>query len=219
MAPEETRITSWPFFRNAATSSARASSQRRLKPPVDSSTRRAEPILTTRRLAEARALTLIPRSVHKLRRRGLGRCIGRRLRGAVCFDDGEGDLEQFRHAGAGDAGDLEQRSAGAGGLHGAGKLAGFARDRLGIEGVDLVEADELRLLRQLRTIGREFGADAAIGLAHMLGRAVHEMDQNAAALDMAEEPVAQARALMGALDEAGMSASTNSRAPWRTTPS
>src|SRR5579871_2153901 len=127
MAPEETRITSWPFFRSPATSSARASSQRRFKPPVDSSTRRAEPIFTTRRLAVLSALMLIPRSIHQLRRGGLGRCARRHLLGAVGLDDGEGHLEQIGHAGAADAGDLEQLAAGAGGLHGAGQLARFAR--------------------------------------------------------------------------------------------
>jgi hypothetical protein len=45
------------------------------------------------------------------------------------------------------------------------------------------------------------------------------MQQHAAALDVAEEAVADAGAVGGALDEAGMSASTNSRPLCDTTPS
>ena len=74
---------------------------------------------------------------------------------------------------------------------------------VGIQGVDLVEADELRLGGELRAIGLELGADGAVGLAQLLLRAVDQMDQHAAALDMAEEAVAEAGALMGALDQPG----------------
>src|SRR3546814_15513210 len=49
----------------------------------------------------------------------------------------------------------------------------------------------------------QFPADGAIGAGNILRRAVHQMQQHPAAFDMAEEAVAQAMALMGALDQAG----------------
>ena len=52
-------------------------------------------------------------------------------------------------------------------------------------------------------ISREFAADCAVVGARVRARRVNEVHQSAAALDMAEEPVAEAVTLMRALDQAG----------------
>ncbi len=77
------------------------------------------------------------------------------------------------------------------------------RDRLLVERVGLVQPDDLELAGQAAAIGRELAADHAIGLGHILARAVDQVQQHVAALDMAEEAVAQPGALMRALDQAG----------------
>src|SRR6478736_113752 len=118
------------------------------------------------------------------------------------FDGGEGGLDELVHALAADAGDAHDLAESAlsrpGGLYRARQRPGLALDGLGVEGIDLVEADQLGLGREPRAIGLELGADGAIGLAQLLPRAVDQMDQHAAALDMAKEAVAQAGPLMGA---------------------
>src|SRR5690606_17873432 len=52
-------------------------------------------------------------------------------------------------------------------------------------------------------VGRKLGADGAVGGGDVLLRAVDKVQQDAAALDMAEKARADALALMGALDQAG----------------
>src|SRR5690606_29363454 len=69
--------------------------------------------------------------------------------------------------------------------------------------VAFVQGDDFGLLLKPRAIGFEFTADDAIGLAHILLRAIDEMDEDAAALDMAQKAVAETLALMRALDKAG----------------
>ena len=60
-------------------------------------------------------------------------------------------------------------------------------------------------------IGREFRADGPIGVAGVFAGRVDEMEQRAATLDMAEEAIAEAVALVRASIRPGMSASTKSR--------
>src|SRR5262245_2827583 len=50
-------------------------------------------------------------------------------------------------------------------------------------------------------ISREFGPHGLVGLPGMLGRAVDQMQQGAAALDMTKKTIAQANALVGAFDQ------------------
>jgi hypothetical protein len=93
----------------------------------------------------------------------------------------------------------------------AGCLGEFRRlggHRLLVERVDLGEAEQLRLLGQAVAVAGEFRADGAVGARHVLLGAVDEVDQGGAALDVAEELVAQALALVRPLDQPGMSAIT-----------
>ena len=66
----------------------------------------------------------------------------------------------------------------------------------------LRQRDDLALLGEPPAIGFELAANDAIGLGRIFLRAVDEMQQHAAALDMAEEAVAEADALMRAFDQA-----------------
>ena len=76
-------------------------------------------------------------------------------------------------------------------------------ERLLVHGVDLGERDDLGLFVEPRAIGGELAADRAVVGAGVGARRVDQMHQGAAALDMAEEPVAKAVALVRALDQAG----------------
>src|SRR5262249_36925206 len=115
-----------------------------------------------------------------------------------------GGLDRFQerrshlgHALAGDAGEHEHGALGRPGELAAEVWQLLARDRVG-----LVEADDLGLLREAVAVGRELGADRAIGADHVLLRAVDQMQDHSAALGMAEEAVAEPCAVAGALDEA-----------------
>ena len=72
-----------------------------------------------------------------------------------------------------------------------------------VDRVDLRQRDNFGFLGKALAVSREFTADGAIVGAGIGARRVHEMDERAAALDMAQEPVAEAVALMRALDQAG----------------
>ena len=69
--------------------------------------------------------------------------------------------------------------------------------------VDLRQRDDLGLFVEPRAIGGKLAAHRAVVGAGVRARRVDQMRQSAAALDMAEEPVAEAVALVRALDEAG----------------
>ena len=73
----------------------------------------------------------------------------------------------------------------------------------GVNRVDLVQRDDLDLVGEMSLIGFELGAHRLVGLAGVLAGRVDQMQQHAAALDMAEEAVAEAGAFMRALDQAG----------------
>ena len=103
-----------------------------------------------------------------------------------------------RRPGAGGARDLHHL-----GLAGFLQRLGLGLDLVGVERVDLVEDDDLGLFGQLLVIGGELAADGLVGARHVLLGAVDQVDQHGAALDMAEETVADAGALMRALDQPG----------------
>ena len=74
---------------------------------------------------------------------------------------------------------------------------------LGRQRIGLVERDDLRLVGEIVAVGHEFLTHGLVGLPGMLAGAVDEVEQHPAALDMAEKPVAEARALMRAGDQPG----------------
>ena len=92
-------------------------------------------------------------------------------------------------------------------------------DVVGAERIGLVEDDDLRLVDQFLAIGGELGPDGLVGGSGIAAGAVDKMQQDAAALDMAEKTVAEADAFMCALDQAGKIGDTNSRPSTLTTPS
>src|SRR6185312_5896775 len=57
--------------------------------------------------------------------------------------------------------------------------------------------------RELVIVGSKFAADDLVGLLHVLLRSIDQMDQNASALDVAEEAVSYPGTFMGALDQTG----------------
>src|SRR4029079_9816076 len=69
------------------------------------------------------------------------------------------------------------------------------------DGVGLRQRDNLRLVLEPRTIGLHLAADDRVGVSHVVERGIDEMEQHGSALDMAEEAVADATALMCALDQ------------------
>ena len=73
----------------------------------------------------------------------------------------------------------------------------------GVSASILVSATISGLSVEALAIGVEFGAHGLVVLAGMLAGAVDQMQQHAAALDMAEEAVAEAGAFMRAFDQAG----------------
>src|SRR5262247_3800699 len=89
------------------------------------------------------------------------------------------------------------------------RLTGGAREPRGLsfqllrrQRIGLVERDHLGLLAEPLAIRFELRAHGLVGRARMLGRAVDEMQEHAAALDVAEKTVAESRAFMRALDQA-----------------
>ena len=73
----------------------------------------------------------------------------------------------------------------------------------GVNRVDLVQRHDLDLVGEMSLIGLELGPHRLVGLAGMFAGGVDQVQQHAAALDMAEKPVAEAGAFMRALDQAG----------------
>ena len=73
----------------------------------------------------------------------------------------------------------------------------------GVSASILVSATISGLSVKSLAIGLELGAHGLVGLAGMLAGAVDQMQQHAAALDVAEEAVAEARAFVRAFDQAG----------------
>ncbi len=79
----------------------------------------------------------------------------------------------------------------------------FLVHRLPVECIGLGEGDDLRLVAEAGAVSGEFGADGQVIRDRVRGRRVDEMKQHVGALDVAEEAVAEAGALVGALDQPG----------------
>ena len=69
--------------------------------------------------------------------------------------------------------------------------------------VDLRQRDDLGLVVEPLAVGVELGAHGLVVFAGVLAGAVDQMQQHAAALDVAEEAVAEAGAFVRAFDQAG----------------
>src|SRR6202035_2509410 len=70
-------------------------------------------------------------------------------------------------------------------------------DLVGTHGVALAQRQYLRFLRQAVTVGGKLRAHRLIGNARVLAGAIDQVQQHTAALDVAEETVAEAYAFMG----------------------
>ena len=88
-------------------------------------------------------------------------------------------------------------------LRGALQPRDLLLELLGRERVGLAERDDLRLVGEAMAIGLELVAHGLVVLAGVLAGAVDEMQQHTAALDMAEEAVAEPDAFMRVLDQPG----------------
>ena len=87
-------------------------------------------------------------------------------------------------------------------LGGAFEAQHLSLQRRLIDTVDLGERDNLRFFRETAAIGFELAAHGFIGLARMFGSGIDKMEQHAAALDVAQKPVAKTMAVMCSLDQA-----------------
>ena len=72
-----------------------------------------------------------------------------------------------------------------------------------VDGVDLGQGDDFNLVFKTLSIGRQFPAHDLVRFAGVIAGGIDEMQQHAAALDMAKKTVAKAMAFMRALDQAG----------------
>ena len=80
------------------------------------------------------------------------------------------------------------------------------QQRFVLHNVGLVRDHDLRARRQLGGILRQLGVDGVEvrnGVAPLAARNVHDMNEQAAAVDVAQEVVAEARTVRRALDDAG----------------
>src|SRR6185437_11133030 len=84
-----------------------------------------------------------------------------------------------------------------------GERRALGLDILRRHGVGLVERHDLLLPRKIAAIGAQLGTHGLVGRRDIFLSAVDQMQQRAAALDMAEEARAQTGAVMGAFDQAG----------------
>src|SRR3546814_14615179 len=83
------------------------------------------------------------------------------------------------------------------------RISDWSSDVCSSDLVDLVQRDDHRLVDQVGAIGFEFVADDAVAGGDILVIRIDEVEQHAAAFDMAEEAVADAGAFGGTLDQAG----------------
>ena len=189
MAPDETTSTSTPRACSSAISSASAASQAWLSRPVARSTRSAEPTLrTTRRNAvKARA-----HGCHSSCTSATGSAAAR----ASSITPRSACSTSWTPSPRGRGHD-EGRS-----LRGPLEARDLLLERLLVERIGLRERHDLGLVGEAVAVGLEFLADDLVGLARMFARALDEMEQDAAALDMAQEAVAEPGTLVRALDQA-----------------
>ena len=71
-----------------------------------------------------------------------------------------------------------------------------------IDTVDLGKRDDLGLFRETAAIGFEFAAHGFIGFSRMRGSGIDKVEKHAAALDVAQKPVAKPMAVVRPFDEA-----------------
>src|SRR5882757_1826762 len=213
--PDETTRTSRPSPCSLAMSAASADSHDARTSPASESISSDEPTLTTMRrkfLSAGRAMERdfcreasnkikvdeYPASALRRRAPGLGlrrAALGlERYRGLA--DDRDQRPQRFLDALAGGARHQQRRF-----LRGALQALLLLLQIVRRHRVDLVERDDLDLVGELPLIGLEFGSNRLVGLAGMFAGRVDEMQQHAAALDMAQKPVAEAGAFVGALDQ------------------
>src|SRR5947208_11066555 len=114
------------------------------------------------------------------------------------FDGSSQRAENLRQTGAADPGERQDWRAGPGG---AGKRPAFLLHRLGVDRVDLVEANDLGLRGEAVAIIGELMADRAVGADDVLLGAVDQRQDHGAALDMAEKAGTEAGSFAGALDQ------------------
>src|SRR5579864_3240936 len=114
------------------------------------------------------------------------------------FDHLQQGAQHFGHAIAADGGDHKRRL-----LRNALQARDLLLDLIGAHGVGLAQRHDLRLLGQAVTVGGELVAHRLVSCPRVLAGTVDQMQQHTAALDVAEEAVAEADALMSALDQAG----------------
>jgi hypothetical protein len=191
--PEETSITALPRPCRAATSAARPSSQSTRSRPVPASTSSAEPILTTMRArSEQRAEVAAPgASVTAATARPPARCGG----GARV------DPAPHRAQDIGDAvaAGRETRKTGPA----TGTSAARTSWSVVSSTASTLESATMRgLPASAAAVGGELALDHPEVGDRVLGGGVDEVQEHGAALDMAEEGVAEAPALVRALDQA-----------------
>ena len=131
----------------------------------------------------------------RLPRRKFG-LAARGCRAARGVDDLEQRAQRLGHALARVRGQKKRRL-----LAGALQAAALQLDVLRRHRVDLGQRDDLRLVEEPAAVGVELRAHGLVGFARVLSRSVDEMQQHAAALDVAEEAVAEAGAFVRPLDE------------------
>ena len=212
MAPEETTRISAPPAASAAMSSASEASQSRFR-PVARSTSSAEPILTVMRRYFFSDWIVIaaPISASALRRTSLPATPR-----APCATS----AISARSTASTPSPVTADSSSGARPAARFSDAAFFLRG-VGVERIDLAQRHDLRLLGQAVAIGRELArAPSCRPCPDALLLRRDQMQQHARALDMAEEAVADADALMRAFDQAReCRRCTNSRPSMRATPS
>jgi hypothetical protein len=111
-------------------------------------------------------------------------------------DDADERAQDFRHALSGCSGHDERRLSG-----GTPEPRCLFLQLLRAERIGLVERHDFRLFGKPLAVGFEFAAHDLVSLSGVVAGAVDEMQQHAAALDMAEEAVPQTEALVGAFDQ------------------
>src|ERR1041385_5270297 len=106
--------------------------------------------------------------------------------------------QSARHAGVRGRRDDQRRL-----LRGALQARDLLLELFEAERVRLAERDDLGLVGEAVAVGFEFVAHGLVVLAGMFASAVDEMQQHTAALDMAEEAVAEPDAFMRIFDQSG----------------
>ena len=111
-------------------------------------------------------------------------------------------MRRERAQGVHDAAPRDRREDEGRALRGSLQPRGLPLERGLIERIRLRKRHDFRFLREALPVGFELRAHGRVGLPGMFRGGVDEVEQHAAAFDMAEEAVAEAMTLMRALDQA-----------------